>query len=146
MLAARLDRDVRQVHDDVQLLSEYRIVHFTEEGGAKNRPSPMRQCRLRSKSPPRQKRGQNRLPRCENDRLTAERSLGYGQQLADAQRAAESPDESGQTEGPDDEQSAEDSDALSEEVPPNASVVTKNDQWLRLELAQPIRTSRASSN
>lgn len=34
-LAARLDRDVRQVHDDLQLLSEYRIVHFHEDGGAK---------------------------------------------------------------------------------------------------------------
>jgi predicted transcriptional regulator len=34
-LADRLDRDVRQVHDDVQLLSEYRIVHFEERGGAK---------------------------------------------------------------------------------------------------------------
>jgi predicted transcriptional regulator len=34
-LAARLDRDVRQVHDDLQILSEYRIVHFREEGGAK---------------------------------------------------------------------------------------------------------------
>lgn len=34
-LADRLDRDVRQVHDDLQLLSEYRIVHFREEGGAK---------------------------------------------------------------------------------------------------------------
>jgi len=34
-LADRLDRDVRQVHDDLQLLSEYRIVHFHAEGGAK---------------------------------------------------------------------------------------------------------------
>ena len=34
-LADRLDRDVRQVHDDLQMLSEYRIVHFQEEGGAK---------------------------------------------------------------------------------------------------------------
>lgn len=34
-LAGRLDRDVRQVHDDLQILSEYRIVHFHEEGGAK---------------------------------------------------------------------------------------------------------------
>jgi predicted transcriptional regulator len=34
-LADRLDRDVRQVHDDLQILSEYRIVHFREEGGAK---------------------------------------------------------------------------------------------------------------
>lgn len=34
-LADRLDRDVRQVHDDLGVLSEYRIVHFREEGGAK---------------------------------------------------------------------------------------------------------------
>jgi len=34
-LADRLDRDVRQVHDDVQLLGEYRIVHLREESGAK---------------------------------------------------------------------------------------------------------------
>ncbi|SDY32367.1 HVO_A0114 family putative DNA-binding protein [Halopenitus persicus] len=34
-LADRLDRDVRQVHDDLGILSEYRIVHFHEEGGAK---------------------------------------------------------------------------------------------------------------
>ena len=34
-LADRLDRDVRQVHDDLQVLTEYRIVQFTEEGGAK---------------------------------------------------------------------------------------------------------------
>lgn len=34
-LADRLDRDVRQVYDDLQILSEYRIVHFREEGSAK---------------------------------------------------------------------------------------------------------------
>ncbi|CAI50426.1 HTH domain protein [Natronomonas pharaonis DSM 2160] len=34
-LADRLGRDVRQVHDDLQILNEYRIVHFREEGGAK---------------------------------------------------------------------------------------------------------------
>lgn len=34
-LAVRLDRDVRQVHDDLTLLDEYHIVHFREEGGAK---------------------------------------------------------------------------------------------------------------
>ncbi|GAD51858.1 hypothetical protein MBEHAL_0618 [Halarchaeum acidiphilum MH1-52-1] len=34
-LADRLDRDIRQVHDDVQILNEYGIVHFREEGGAK---------------------------------------------------------------------------------------------------------------
>lgn len=34
-LADRLDRDVRQVHDDLQILSEYRIVHYREAGSAK---------------------------------------------------------------------------------------------------------------
>lgn len=34
-LAARLGRDVRQVHDDVRLLAEYGIVRFTEDGRAK---------------------------------------------------------------------------------------------------------------
>lgn len=34
-LADRLDRDFRQVHDDLQILAEYRIFHFHEEGGAK---------------------------------------------------------------------------------------------------------------
>ncbi|GAA5434793.1 hypothetical protein Hjap01_04285 [Haloarcula japonica] len=34
-LTDRLDRDVRQVHDDLQILSEYRIVHFREAGSAK---------------------------------------------------------------------------------------------------------------
>jgi predicted transcriptional regulator len=34
-LAERLNRDVRQVHDDLQILNEYRIVHFREEDGAK---------------------------------------------------------------------------------------------------------------
>ena len=34
-LADRLDRDVRQVHDDLQILGEYRIVHFREDGSAK---------------------------------------------------------------------------------------------------------------
>ena len=34
-LADRLDRDIRQVHDDLQTLSEYRIIHFREEGTAK---------------------------------------------------------------------------------------------------------------
>jgi predicted transcriptional regulator len=35
-LAGCLDRDIRQVHDDLETLSEYHIVHFHEEGGAKN--------------------------------------------------------------------------------------------------------------
>lgn len=30
-LTDRLDRDVRQVHDDLQILSEYSIVHFRKE-------------------------------------------------------------------------------------------------------------------
>jgi len=34
-LADRLDRDVRQVHDDLRILSEYGIIHFREEDGAK---------------------------------------------------------------------------------------------------------------
>jgi predicted transcriptional regulator len=34
-LADRLDRDVRQVHDDVDLLNEYGIVRFHEDGTAK---------------------------------------------------------------------------------------------------------------
>jgi predicted transcriptional regulator len=34
-LADRLDRDVRQVHDDLEILTEYRIVHFQEEAGAR---------------------------------------------------------------------------------------------------------------
>jgi predicted transcriptional regulator len=34
-LADRLDRDVRQVHDDLQILHEYRIVHFRDDGSAK---------------------------------------------------------------------------------------------------------------
>ncbi len=34
-LADHLDRDVRQVHDDLQTLSEYRIIQFREEGSAK---------------------------------------------------------------------------------------------------------------
>ena len=34
-LADRLDRDVHQVHEDLQILSEYRIVHFRDGGGAK---------------------------------------------------------------------------------------------------------------
>lgn len=34
-LAERLDWDVSQVHDDLQILSEYRIVHFRDEGSAK---------------------------------------------------------------------------------------------------------------
>jgi predicted transcriptional regulator len=34
-LAARLDRDVRDVHDDLSLLAEYDIVHFEQHGRAK---------------------------------------------------------------------------------------------------------------
>ena len=33
-LADRLDRDIRQVHDDLQILSEYRIVHYASESPA----------------------------------------------------------------------------------------------------------------
>ncbi|MEF8826783.1 MAG: transcriptional regulator [Halapricum sp.] len=34
-LADRLDRDVHDVHDDLHLLAEYDIVHFEEDGRAK---------------------------------------------------------------------------------------------------------------
>jgi predicted transcriptional regulator len=34
-LAERLDRDVRSVHDDLQVLAEYDIVHFEQAGRAK---------------------------------------------------------------------------------------------------------------
>ncbi len=39
-LADRLDRDVRQVHDDLQLLHEYRIVHF-RRGGREEASCPL---------------------------------------------------------------------------------------------------------
>jgi predicted transcriptional regulator len=42
----RLGRDGRQVHDDVQLLSEYRIVHFEERGGAKRPFVPYETVRI----------------------------------------------------------------------------------------------------
>lgn len=45
-LADRLDRDVRQVHDDLQLLNEYRIVHFEEEDGAKKPFVPYRTVKI----------------------------------------------------------------------------------------------------
>ena len=34
-LAGRLDRDVRDVHDDLHLLAEYDVIHFEENGRAK---------------------------------------------------------------------------------------------------------------
>lgn len=34
-LAVRLDRDVKSVHDDLQVLAEYDIVHFEQAGRAK---------------------------------------------------------------------------------------------------------------
>ena len=34
-LAGRLDRDVKSVHDDLQVLSNYDIVHFEQDGRAK---------------------------------------------------------------------------------------------------------------
>lgn len=34
-LAAELDRDVRQVHDDLRLFADHGIVHFRQEGNAK---------------------------------------------------------------------------------------------------------------
>ena len=45
-LAERLDRDVRQVHDDLQILNEYRIVHFREEDGAKKPFVPYNTVRI----------------------------------------------------------------------------------------------------
>jgi predicted transcriptional regulator len=35
-LADRLDRDVHDVHDDLHLLAEYDIIHFEDDGRAKN--------------------------------------------------------------------------------------------------------------
>jgi predicted transcriptional regulator len=45
-LADRLDRDVRQVHDDLQILTEYGIVHFREEDGAKKPYGPYDTVRI----------------------------------------------------------------------------------------------------
>ena len=45
-LADRVDRDIRRVHDDVQLLSEYRIVHFEEHGGARRPFVPSETVRI----------------------------------------------------------------------------------------------------
>jgi len=45
-LADRLDRDIRQVHDDVQLLNEYRIVHLQDENGAKKPSVPYETVRI----------------------------------------------------------------------------------------------------
>jgi predicted transcriptional regulator len=45
-LATRLDRDVRQVHDDLQILNEYRIVNFHEEDGAKQPYVPYETVRI----------------------------------------------------------------------------------------------------
>jgi predicted transcriptional regulator len=45
-LAERLDRDVRQVHDDLQILNEYRIVRFHEEDGAKKPFVPYNTVRI----------------------------------------------------------------------------------------------------
>jgi Ni/Co efflux regulator RcnB len=59
------------------------------------------------------------------DIATLEAIAKYAQALADAQCEAEAIEESNQTEDPDDEQSAEDSDARPEEVPTKATVVTK---------------------
>jgi len=45
-LADRLDRDVRDVHDDLHLLADYRIVHFAEDGRAKKPYIPYETVRL----------------------------------------------------------------------------------------------------
>ena len=39
-LAERLDRDVKPVHDDLQVLVEYDIVHFEQAGRAKRAVVP----------------------------------------------------------------------------------------------------------
>lgn len=45
-LAETLDRDVHDVHDDLHLLAEYRIVHFEEDGRAKKPYIPYETVRL----------------------------------------------------------------------------------------------------
>jgi predicted transcriptional regulator len=45
-LADELDRDVHDVHDDLHLLAEYKIVHFEEDGRAKKPYVPYETVRL----------------------------------------------------------------------------------------------------
>jgi predicted transcriptional regulator len=45
-VADRLGRDVRQVDDVVQLLSEYRIVHVEADGGATRPVGPSEAVRI----------------------------------------------------------------------------------------------------
>lgn len=45
-LADRLDRDVHDVHGDLHLLAEYRIVHFREDGRAKQPYVPYETVRI----------------------------------------------------------------------------------------------------
>lgn len=45
-LAARLDRDVHDVHDDLHLLADYEIIHFREEGRAKQPYVPYETVRV----------------------------------------------------------------------------------------------------
>lgn len=45
-LADRLDRDVRQVHDDLDVLSEYRIVQLRPDGAAKRPFVPYETVRI----------------------------------------------------------------------------------------------------
>lgn len=45
-LADRLDRDVSDVHDDLHLLADYRIVHFADDGRAKKPYIPYETVRL----------------------------------------------------------------------------------------------------
>lgn len=52
-LAARLDRNVSDVHEDVQLLTEYDIVHLETEGRAKRPVVPYGEIRIEVRlSPP----------------------------------------------------------------------------------------------
>ena len=52
-LADRLDRDVRDVHDDLSLLADYRIVHFREAGRAKQPFVPYETVRIEVEFGPR---------------------------------------------------------------------------------------------
>lgn len=45
-LADRLDRDVHDVHDDLHLLAEYGIIHFTADGRAKKPHVPYDTVRI----------------------------------------------------------------------------------------------------
>jgi predicted transcriptional regulator len=48
-LSTRLERDVRQIHDDVSLLAEYGIVRFKQDGRAKKPYVPYETIRIEVK-------------------------------------------------------------------------------------------------